>query len=77
MNLYLVVLHGLTMFKSYVVAENPDIAYRLVREWLDKEAYGARENRELDYVQLLTNADPWGSTPARLFIQWPLREKTT
>jgi hypothetical protein len=57
------------MFKSYVVAENPDIAYKLVREWLDVHAYGSKENRELDYVQMLTNAETWGSTPARLFIQ--------
>jgi hypothetical protein len=69
MNLYLVVLQGATMFKSYVVAENPDLAYCIVRAELDKNYYGSIQARELDYVQLLTHEYVFGEPATRLFVQ--------
>lgn len=41
---------------AYVVAQNPDRAYRMVRDYLDARSIGFRYERELQSVELLAEA---------------------
>ena len=64
MNLYRVTCQGMTSrFASqpaygvaYVVAENPDAAYRKLRAELDKRDLGFVRDRALDKVELIAEA---------------------
>jgi hypothetical protein len=59
MNLYLVTLKGLSsstgtnFHDSYVVANSPDAAYQLVRDYLDKNDIGYSYERTLSCVTLM------------------------
>lgn len=56
---------------SYVVADNPDEAYRRVRDELDRRDYGFDSDRELDSIELLAEAKQYTDTPAELFLPNP------
>jgi hypothetical protein len=57
------VAHGV----AYVVAENPDAAYKAVREDLDKRSLGNSRERELDKVELLAEAAHYPECGATLY----------
>lgn len=61
--LYLVTLRGMTSNSagiaygsSYVVAENPDEAYKKVRKFLDDNDLGFEKDREMRSVELLADS---------------------
>ena len=57
MKLYLVVLCGTSLGdhrKTYVVANNPDEAYKTVRKFLDEKNLGFENDRDLFSVELIT-----------------------
>jgi hypothetical protein len=56
---------------SYVLSENPDIAYKTVREWLDGADYGFQKDRELKSIELIAEAHEYADCQTRLFIQQP------
>jgi hypothetical protein len=47
----------------YVLADNPDKAYTIVRNFLDKNAYGYDCDRELDSIILIASANKYDSIP--------------
>jgi hypothetical protein len=53
---------------AYVIATDPDKAYRKVREWLDKNDYGFTSARELETVHLVAEASEFTNTASRLFL---------
>ena len=54
MKLYEVVLRGVGKYRtSYVVAESTDIAYDIVRKYLDEKDIGFESDRELETITLL------------------------
>jgi hypothetical protein len=56
---------------SYVLAENPDVAYKTIRAWLDSVDYGFAKDRELKSVELVAEASEYADCQTRLFIQQP------
>lgn len=75
MKLYKVTLKGMTFAclgaaygVSYVVAENPDLAYKKVREFLDKKDLGFSKERELDKIELLAEDYQYTDTGHMLFL---------
>jgi len=61
--LYRVTLRGMTYNStgvayglSYVIAENPDEAYKKVRKFLDDNNLGFSEDRELDKIELIADS---------------------
>ena len=47
----------------YVLADNPDKAYTIVRNFLDKNDYGFEYERELDSITLIATANKYDSIP--------------
>ncbi len=74
LNLYRVNLVGLssathTDFNTnYVVAENPEAAYRKVRKLLDEEDYGFPKGRCLDSVELIAGDGRYPECRTKLFL---------
>ncbi len=75
MKLYKVTLKGMTYSCngtaygiSYVVAENPDIAYKKIREFLDKNDLGFPRERELDKIELLAEDYQYTNTGCILYL---------
>ena len=75
MKLFLVTLRGLNAYttsvsyhKSYVVADNSDVAYKKVREYLDTKDYGFTSDRGMGNVQLLADEGEFNDTGTRLFL---------
>ena len=74
--LYIVELKGLTINssggkafgKSYVVAENPNDAYKTVKEYLDKIEYGYSGDRELHSITQIAETDQYGNLGMMLFL---------
>ena len=54
--------------ESFVVATNPAEAYRKVRTFLDKEDLGIKEDRELESVWLVAEADNYPDCRTMLFL---------
>lgn len=74
--LYIVKLRGMQLSGtgvmygiSYVVAENTDAAYDLVKEALYNEDIGFRHERELQSVELLAEQGKYPECRMRLYIQ--------
>jgi len=42
---------------AYVIASNPDEAYRVLREYLDSNDYGFLSERKLDSITLIAEED--------------------
>ena len=57
------VSHGI----AYVVAENPDAAYQMVRRYLDDEDLGFSHERELEKIELLAEEAKYPSCGKALF----------
>lgn len=53
---------------SYVVATNPNEAYKKVRAFLDKNDLGYSKDRELDKIELLAEAEQYTDTRTMLHI---------
>jgi len=53
---------------AYVVANNPDEAYKAVRAFLDHEDLGFEHERQLDLVKLLAEEGRYPRTKYPLFI---------
>lgn len=73
--LYKVTLRGMTYSStsgaygvSYVVAKDPDEAYRKVRAFLDEKGLGFRRERELDKIELLAEEKQYTDSPAILYL---------
>ena len=47
----------------YVLANNPDKAYTLVRNFLDENDYGYEHERELASITLIASANKYDSIP--------------
>ena len=63
-NLYKVTVRGfIGNNESYVLADNPDKAYNLVRNFLDENAYGFGYERELDSITLIATANKYDNIP--------------
>ena len=78
MKLYKVTLQGMTTNAigpiygiSYVVAEDTDKAYTLVRAHLDQHDLGFRTSRELASVELIAEDVMYPDCRTMLFIQKP------
>ena len=58
MKLYRITLQGNfpAIGDPYVVAENSDLAYQKVKDFLDKKDYGFSHERELDKIELIAEA---------------------
>lgn len=53
---------------SYVIAKNPDEAYRKVRKYLDDKDYGFSHERELESVELIADEYEYTDVRTRLFL---------
>lgn len=58
---------GITYGVAYVVADNPDEAYRKLRESLEGRNIGFARDRELSTVELLAEAVPYPDCGIRLY----------
>lgn len=62
MKLYLVSIKTCGRYgKSYVVADNPDQAYKKIRSFLDKNDLCFSDERRLESVVLLADTNHYGS----------------
>ena len=52
----------------YVVATNPTDAYKIVREYLDREKIGFLSDREMDSIALLAEEGDYPDCRFQLFI---------
>lgn len=76
MKLYLVTCRGMTYSASgstvhginYVVANNPDEAYKIVRELLDKQNIGFSHDRALHKVELIAEEGIYPECKTRLIV---------
>ena len=59
---------GIDYSQSYVVAEDPNKAYKMVRAFLDKEALGFDHERELKFVELIAEESRYTDIGTRLFL---------
>ncbi len=72
--LYRVNLRGLTSVTgvgyrtSYVIAKNPDEAYKKVRTFLDEKDYGFSHEREMESVELIADNYEYTDVRTRLFL---------
>lgn len=73
--LYRVTLRGMTynstgMIRgiSYVVATNPDEAFKKVKSFLDTNHYGFKHERELDKIELIAEDYIYTDTKTMLFM---------
>ena len=60
---------GMNYNESYAVADNPDEAYKIVREFLDKNGIGHESNRGMLSVELLADTKDDNDTNTMLFIR--------
>ena len=54
---------------AYVVASNPDKAYKIYREFIDKEGLMFAEDRELESVQLIAECCGYPECKTILFVE--------
>ncbi len=69
--LYRVTLHGFlgSYYKnSYIVAKNPDEAYKTVRAFLNQEDVGFSQDRELHSIELIAEDKKYPDCESMLFI---------
>lgn len=57
-------IHGI----NYVIADSLDNAYKIVRDFLDKEDLGFEQERELDKIEVIAEEDFYGDSPYKLFL---------
>lgn len=75
MKLFIVKLRGLgttrgiDYSKSYVVADDTDEAYKIVRKFLNDKDYGFSKERELSSVELIADENEFTDVMTRLFIK--------
>ena len=75
MKLYKVFLRGMqssfpiTYGVSYVVADNPDAAFSMVKKYLDKKDIGFVRDREMGSIELLAEEKDYPNCGNILFIQ--------
>ena len=74
--LYRVQLKGMTSSfvgtrygMPYVIATNPTDAYKIVREYLDRNNLGFRNEREMDSITLLAEEGDYPDCRFQLFIE--------
>ena len=53
---------------SYVVAENSEIAYSKVKEFLNKNDYGFSSDREMESIELLAEDNQYTSVRTMLYL---------
>lgn len=70
MKLYRVKLRGMASSYgvSYVVADNPDHAYKRVRKYLDVRDLGFSKDRELDTIELLAETGDYPACQTQLHL---------
>lgn len=69
MKLYKVTIQGSGKYhEQYVVADNPDNAYNLVRNFLDENDLYFRKDRALDTIQLLADENKYEDIQTLLHI---------
>lgn len=75
MKLYRVTLRGvfgsnITMnyTVSYVIAEDSNLAYLKVKNYLDEKDYGFSKERELDKVELIADSKEYNDCLTMLFL---------
>ena len=75
MKLYRVTLRGMkysltgTVYGiSYVVAENSEIAYSKVKEFLNKNDYGFSSDREMESIELLAEDNQYSLIRTMLYL---------
>ena len=62
--LYKVIVRGfIGRNEFYVLADNPDKAYTIVRNFLDENDYGFEPERELDSITLIASANKYDAIP--------------
>jgi len=72
--LFKVTLQGLSsstnisFHESYVIAKNPDEAYKKVRKWLDENNYGFKDEREMDTIELIADEYKYNNIRVPLFL---------
>jgi len=78
LNLYRVKLQGMwsDYGHSYVVAENSDIAYRMVRKFLDEKNLGFSKDRGLKEVELVAGEYQYNDTRRMLYLPKKETEET-
>ena len=57
-------IHG----RAYVVAENPELAYKIVKKYVDEKDLGFCMEREMESVRLLADEDEYPDCGMRLYI---------
>lgn len=57
--------HGI----AYVIADNPDMAYSILRTYLDNESLGYPKDREMDEIKLIADSSKYPECNRKLFIQ--------
>ena len=57
------------MSNVFVVAADPQEAYRIVRNDLDKRDYGFRKDREMKAIELLAEDAQYPECDIRLYVQ--------
>ena len=57
------IVHGI----AFVVATNPDQAYRKLLKYLEKEDLGYDRDRELETIELIAEDDDYPDCQTRLF----------
>ena len=53
---------------NYVVANNPDEAYKILRKYLDEKNYFFSSERELDSIELVAEEGDYPDCEVQLFI---------
>ena len=53
---------------NYVVANNPDEAYKILRKYLDEKNYFFSSERELDNIKLIAEEGDYPDCEVQLFI---------
>lgn len=73
--LYRVTLRGMTYSStgntygvSYVIAENPDLAYKKVKKFLDDNDIGYTKDRELDKIELIADSNQYSGVNCSLYL---------
>lgn len=59
---------GVSLHESYVVATDTNMAYKKIRDWLDKKDYGFSHERELMKIELLAEDYEYTDVRTRLFV---------
>ncbi|MDY6957638.1 MAG: hypothetical protein SVK08_00640 [Halobacteriota archaeon] len=56
---------------SYVIADNPNEAYKIVRSYLDKRDLGFVRERALESIEFLAETGDYPECLTQLFIAYP------